>query len=359
MRIAYGIHGYGRGHAMRALAVLPQLAARHDLLILAGGDAYLALQPAYPVLRIPTLQYYYDHEGRLSRWRTFTRTLPALTDLAVAGPALQMVMDALEHFRPDVVVSDSEAYTHRAARRLKIPRISFDNFGVLVYCRPPLRGLDRLKAWAQAQVYRALFGEPDRAIVANFMAIPSPRKDVQVVGAVIREEVRRVTPTRGEHLLVYMSKGEHEYTPQIERALAGLDCPVRIYGVPRTGKQGNLEYKPAANEPFIHDLASCRAVFGTTGNQLLGEVIYFGKPMLGMPIDCLEQRMNAARMESMGVGLQVPRHRVSTEVIRDFLAREGEFIAKVDRPEVDGASEAVAAIERFAAEQLEKEEELR
>jgi len=41
MKIAYGIHGYGRGHSSRALAILPELARRHELLLLAGGDGHI------------------------------------------------------------------------------------------------------------------------------------------------------------------------------------------------------------------------------------------------------------------------------------------------------------------------------
>ena len=135
MKIAYGIHGYGRGQATRALAVLPHLAERHDVLVLAGGEAYPALCPGYPVVRIPTLRYHYGKRGELSNYLNIKRNLSAVLDLKLAGPALQMVAEALADFGADVVVSDSEAFTHQAARRLRIPRIGFDHFGLLVYCR--------------------------------------------------------------------------------------------------------------------------------------------------------------------------------------------------------------------------------
>jgi UDP:flavonoid glycosyltransferase YjiC (YdhE family) len=35
MRILYGVHGYGRGHAVRSLAVLSELRLRHEVLVLA------------------------------------------------------------------------------------------------------------------------------------------------------------------------------------------------------------------------------------------------------------------------------------------------------------------------------------
>ncbi|MBN2447789.1 MAG: hypothetical protein JXO22_13745, partial [Phycisphaerae bacterium] len=52
MRIAYGVMGYGRGHATRTAAVLPTLMRRHDVLVLGGRDAYAALSADYPVVRI-------------------------------------------------------------------------------------------------------------------------------------------------------------------------------------------------------------------------------------------------------------------------------------------------------------------
>ncbi|KKK91576.1 hypothetical protein LCGC14_2711580, partial [marine sediment metagenome] len=81
MRIAYGIHGYGRGHATRALAVLPELSARHELLILAGGDAFNALHEHYPVVRIPTFRYHLGKGGKISACRTLIRTAPKVMDL--------------------------------------------------------------------------------------------------------------------------------------------------------------------------------------------------------------------------------------------------------------------------------------
>lgn len=46
-----------------------------------------------------------------------------------------------------------------------------------------------------------------------------------VVGRlVIRKEVRQTQVSRGEHLLVYVSKGEHEYTPAIERLGIGMQA---------------------------------------------------------------------------------------------------------------------------------------
>lgn len=352
MRIAYGVHGHGRGHAMRALAVLPELTRRHDVTVLAGGDAYHALYPEYPVVRIPTVCYHYDKQGRISNYLTAKRNLPPILDAKLQGSTFELVADILRESKPDIVLTDSEVYTHSVAHRLGLPRITFDHFGLLAYCRHEVASLDRLRLWGNSLVYRWLFGEPDRAIVSGFFHAPSTRPGVRVVGPVIREEVRQTPATRGEHLLVYLSKGHHEFTSQIEQALMSLDCPVRVYGTPRRGMQGNLQFKPVANLPFIEDLASCRAIFATAGNQLCGEVIHFGKPMLVMPIGCMEQRLNALHIERMGVGMQIRKGHVTADKVRHFLARETEFAQRAREEARDGAREAIEAIETFAPELL-------
>jgi UDP:flavonoid glycosyltransferase YjiC (YdhE family) len=94
MRILYGVHGYGRGHATRTLAVLPHLAARHHVLILAGGDAYQTISPAYQVVRIPTLAFAYNQgpgPRRRSNRQTLRRNLPAVLDLLWQGPTFELV----------------------------------------------------------------------------------------------------------------------------------------------------------------------------------------------------------------------------------------------------------------------------
>jgi len=347
VKIAYGVHGYGRGHATRAQAVLPKLAQRHELLVLAGGDALGALSAHYPLLRVPCLEYAYGKRHRFSCRLTIQQNASAVLDFMLAGSTLKTVMQALKDFGADAVVSDSEAFTHRAAARLQIPRISFDHFGLLVYCRPEMSAGDRLICWGNALAYRSMFGNPDRAVVSSFFEAPARRPGVCVVGPVIRQEVRQTQPTRGEHLLAYFSKAEHEYTPQIEHALLKAGCPVRIYGPPPRSPVKNLDFRPVRNLPFIEDLATCRAVLGTTGNQLLGEVIYFGKPMLGIPIKCLEQRLNAAQLGRMGIGISAERNAITPELIQDFLSREDEYLGH--HPKVrDGSQQATEAIERFA-----------
>ncbi|MCG3129643.1 MAG: hypothetical protein FLDDKLPJ_00377 [Phycisphaerae bacterium] len=335
---------------MRARAVLPALTSRHDVLLLAGGDAYEALSPDYPVTRIPILRFQYRRPGRISVRRTLGDNAGTLADLGLRRGAMRDVIERIRAFNADVVISDSEVFTNRAAACLRAPRISFDHFGVLVYCHLPLGAIDQLRAAGQAAVYRLLMGTPQRVVVSSFFDAAPKRPGVRVIGPVIRPEARALRPSDGEHLLAYFSIGEKEFDSRVEQALRQTGIPVRVYGAPRTGTDGNLTFKPIANRPFLEDFASCRAILGTTGNQLLSEALHFGKPVLGLPIDCLEQRVNAAAVERLGIGWSRRREDLSSDLIRSFLERTPRFRERLKGGARDGEREAIEAIEAFAVE---------
>ncbi len=350
MKIAYGVHGYGRGHAMRALAVLPELTGQHEVLILAGANAYEALATEYTVTQIPVLKYALNPTGKRSVRRTIKRNLPGVMDLEMGGPALGMVTETIKRFGPDVVISDSEPWTHHAACKLDIPRISFDHFGVLVHCRWPMSWSDKVACRAEAVAYKALMGKPDRVVVVSFYAPPPRREGVRVVGPVLRPEVLATEASRGEKLLVYFSNGQKHFTPSVETELRKLDMPMWVYGVGREGLDGALEFRPPSNTQFIRDFAACRAVFSTAGNQLISEAMHYGKPLLLTPEDSLEQRLNAETVHRLAYGRWVRRKEISAEVVREFLAGEDEYSANLLAAASDGRAEAIAAIEGFAAE---------
>jgi uncharacterized protein (TIGR00661 family) len=347
MRIVYGVMGYGRGHATRTATVLPELMRRHDVLVLAGGDAYETLSPLYPdaVMRIPTLGYVYGRRGKRSKFLTLKQNMPAILDIFLRGPTLDMVISVIREFRASVIISDAEAWTHRAGNRLGIPRIAFDHFGILTHCKPRLSPGDRWRAELDRFAYLRLMGQPQRVIVSSFYDAPPRRPGVRIVGPLLRDEVLRQKATEGDYLLVYFNNGPHQFTDSVEEALRQLDCPVKVYGTQRIHPVGKIEFCPPSNVPFLEDLAGCRAVISTAGNQLVGEAVHLGKPMLVMPEACVEQRCNANAIERLGIGIQVDLSHFGAAVARRFLARHSEFVDNINRAKRDGRSEALDALE--------------
>jgi uncharacterized protein (TIGR00661 family) len=333
------------------MAMLPELARRHNLLCLAGGDAYTAIWPDFPVVRIPTLRFVYARgTGRISKSLTLLRNIPALLDLAWRGPICETLCGIACDFRPDAIVSDAEAWSHRVAADLKIPIISFDHIGLMTYCRPEVEWVDRPAAWFNAQCYGWLMGQSDRVLVSSFYPVPARGPNIKVVGPLLRTTVRELTPRQGSYLVAYFNQGKDQLRPVILDALAGAGLPVHIYGSERRGREGSLTFLPYSNLPFLEDLAGCCAVISTAGNQLIGESLYLGKPVCVMPEACVEQRLNAAAVLRLGIGMRLSAGEFSAAQLRLFIAQLDRYRCNIGRNVRDGGPEAVETIEQYLRE---------
>ncbi len=347
MRIAYGVMGYGRGHAMRALSVLPALMKQHEVTVFTAGDAHAVLAAEFPTVRIPMLGYRYNAHGSHSTLKTVTENLSPLADLLWHGEGVAAVEREFKLRGIQVVISDSEAWCHKAAQRLRLPRISFDHVGILAYCQPHFPPPLWLTGMRDAIAYRSLMGIPERILISSFYPAVGRYPGVKVVGPMLRDIVKATRPKRGDYLLAYFNKGEHQYRPHIDRALRQLDCPVRVYGTKQRGQVENLEFQPLSNEQFVQDLAGCRAVLSTAGNQLIGEAIHFGKPILALPEDAFEQRLNAHMIERMGVGMQSRLSSLTPSDIDRFMANEQHYRGHMREHQSDGRDEAVTILNQF------------
>jgi uncharacterized protein (TIGR00661 family) len=302
-----------------------------------------------PVVRIPTLSYEYNESGQMSVPRTLKHNVGRAADVVFGGAQFRGVVERMREFAPDVAICDADPWTHRAAARLGVPRISFDHYGILAYCRPPIPLADRLRHARDVLAYRLLTGRPQRIVVSSFYDAPPARAGVRCIGPLLRDAVHGVRPKRGDHLLAYFNQPAL-FTARVEDALTKLNRPVVVYGTARTGVNGPLEFRAPADRVFLEDLAACRAVVGTAGNQLVGEAIHLGKPLFVMPESSVEQRVNAAAVVRCGVGVQEAHEKLTVGHLEQFLAREPELSARARAAARDGRAEAMTALEGFANE---------
>ena len=98
----------------------------------------------------------------------------------------------------------------------------------------------------------------------------------------------------------------------------------------------------------VEDLARCRALVSAAGNQLIGEALHLGKPMLVLPERAhAEQMMNSHFLAGMRAGAFCPLETVSPAVVRGFLDGLDEFAPALDavRGRMDGTPDVVRVIE--------------
>ena len=351
MKLAYGIHGYGRGHTTRALGIISKLSPECEITIFAGGDAFdLVSASGYPVTRIPTMGYeFVGSSGKYSIRRTFHANVPRIIDIYGRGKTSRAMEQALLEHGIEMVISDSEPWLQRAANRLGIPLVSIDHYSVFAYCKLDLSPADMIKRFFTSLIYRSYMGRPDVIIASAFFPAMPGKNGVHCVGPVVRDEIKYAAPVNKGHLLVYFNKGRQFISGEVEEILDRLGCEIRIYGKGDAPPRGNLVFKTIDPQTFTGDLISCRAVISSAGNQLIGETIWLRKPVLVIPEESVDQHLNARGVEQLGVGIQVPVSRLSTNLLRGFLAREQEFRDACDRHRRDASDDIIALMKKEAA----------
>lgn len=352
-RIVCGVCGEGRGHAARMLVILGKLAHIHQFHVFASGDAYRLLRQRYDddqvqITEIPGLRFRYTDQ-RVSYVKSLAAAVPFVFRLRslVAG-----VRQAMEAARPDLVITDFEPLTARAARDLDVPLMSVDHqrFITDVDLTPFGRTL-ALKGLAMRQAIELYYSWQQLSVVSSFFGshLPSTADRIHT-GVLLREQIRRALPRNDGHLLVYLRK---HTSPQLLQLLRQSGRPTIVYGHHAAEQQGNLQFKPIAPDEFCADLSSCAALICTAGNQLVGEAIYLQKPVLAFPEPGnAEQVMNGSFLNRMGAGRALPLQELTNAELDTFLQRGDEYRQAVPRNSVVGNGTVFQAIEGFVGSPL-------
>lgn len=349
-KIFYSLAGEGRGHAARVRALVERLKHRHEIVIFTSDDAYDFLAPLYSasssvqVERIPGLRFHYSR-GEIDLVKTAWAGLDYRWHLAdlVASLRRRMLAESV-----DLAITDFEPALPRAAQELGVPVLSIDHQHFLVAYELSSLPFDlRCYANMMAIAVNAYGIEPDRTVVSAFYRPPlkAGYSDVIQAGPLLRPEVALATPHDGDYLLSYLRPATPPHVLQAIRA-AGIET--RIYGLGPRPDEGCLKFRPIDQRRFVADLAGCRAVIAAAGNQLLGEALYFGKPVLALPeARHHEQLINAHFLRHMARGDFMPLTDLSADRLRDFLDRMDQYRGTPCDTQLDGTPKALSVIEQM------------
>lgn len=353
--IFYAVMGEGRGHAARARSMVEQLRDRHRVILYTSFDALEFLQQAYDsdpqveVREISGLRFFYS-DGKLDLSKTVRHGLGLWWN---QRSVVEPIISDMQRDKPDLVVCDFEPWMPRAAHRVGVPVLSLDHQHFMVaYDLGELP--QRLRRWAWAMSWSVwMFGiRQQRTIISAFYKpplLPAWRDSVQV-GPLLRPEVQNQKSTCEGHLLSYLRKSTPDRVVQM---LADCGLPVRLYGLGEREPLGSVTFCPISESGFLEDLASCEAVVAAAGNQLLGESLYFGKPVFALPeYKHHEQCINAHFLKQLGGGDWAYLERVQPGEIQQFLAQLESYRQHLAESQIefDGTAESAAAIEQMIAE---------
>lgn len=356
-KIFISMAGEGRGHAARVRTLVEHLRHDHELWLFAPNEAYDFLARCYGrahgvenvwLHRIPGLRFHYTN-GQLDRGKSIASGLTyAFRKLPRLVGAFRRRIDAVS---PDLIITDFEPALGWAAwGRRRVPHLSLDHQHVLMtYDLSSLPRSLQWHAWSMSWAVRLHTPSPTARVVSSFYSPPPKRgwETIKQIGPMIRPEIAAAVPIAGDYLLSYLRANTPETVLDI---LAQAGAPVKVYGLGERPPQGVLTFCPIHERRFVEDLAGCRAVICAAGNQLLGESLYLGKPVMALPEEYHhEQMINAHFIANLGVGMWTTLEALTVEMLTEFREREPQFRAALQSMQgrLDGTADALAEIQQL------------
>jgi uncharacterized protein (TIGR00661 family) len=340
MRILYGVVGEGMGHAVRSRVMIQHLVeSGHEVEIMASSRAFDFLRKHFEELdvnRIHGLHLIYE-ENRVRKGKTLWSNVQ--TGLAQLPQNIAAYFELIEKFAPEVVLSDFESWTYLFGILNRLPVISIDNMQIINRCTLPREIIEDAEgAFKLTKTFiKSKLPFCSHYLITTFFRPEVRKPRTTLVPPILRPEILAAKRTNGEHLLVYQTSESYSDLPQTLDQL-GIEC--RVYGMRRNitseAVEGNLRYRPFAEQTFVDDLASARGVVAGGGFTLMGEAVYLGKPMLCVPTGGqFEQLLNARYLQHEGYGMAA-EGLDSPEPVREFFSRLEEFAGNLSRYEQDG-----------------------
>ena len=351
-KIIYSLSGQGRGHTSRVIAISDELrGAGHEVVFCCGGTAREILEAeGETVLPVPALrQAMHGNAVQLTQtvaynWRHVLRLPLTVAELAVT----------LEDERADLLITDFEAFSPRAAQRIGLPVLSFNHQQVVTETRYRLPARYRLNAAFTGTVIRAIAPRrPQHQLLSSFFFPPvkEPARTT-LVPPIIRPAVQAVTPTDGDRVLVYFNQTRG--AGFVLDALREVDAAFTVYNFeppPDVEAYPNLTFKAPCLDGFLRDLARSRAVICTAGFTLISEALFLGKPLLVVPNrGIFEQTLNALFLRREGLGEAVIDRPLVARDVAAFLDRSARYRARMRGRDTCGNKAALACIERLLSE---------
>ncbi|HEX7070322.1 MAG TPA: glycosyltransferase family protein [Rhodothermales bacterium] len=350
-RIVYALSGQGRGHASRVLAITDALRRRgHDVVFCCGGMAREIMESVGEhVIPVPALrQVIEDNEVRL--FRTIRCNLGSILRLR---QIVRRLADEFRRLGPDLLITDFEAFAPRAARQLGIPILSFNHQEVVTELVYDLPDRHRRNAALTSYAIRLIVPRnPTHILLTSFFFGPLRRPEsTTLIPPIIRPEVQALTPTPGEHVLVYFNQTEG--AEGVIESLSAVDASFILYNFEPPDdpeRYPNLTFKSPSIDEFVDDLAGCRAVICTAGFTLISESLYLGKPLLVVPNrGIFEQTINALFLQRDGLGAAVIERPLTAFDVQQFISNIELYRARMAGRDVLGNDQAVQCIEQLLA----------
>jgi len=347
--------GEGRGHATRIRSLVERMRDRHQITLFAPGDAYQFLASDYAesddvrLVQIQGMKFHYV-KRRLHLLKTIFEGLRYR--FFVLNRLVKQLEKEIRDHQPDVILTDFEPGLPRAAQRCGLPYLSLTHqHFLLAYDLSSLPVRLRFFAQLMGIAVRLHYRREQVTMISSFFKseLRGNWKDRAIaLGPMIRPEVRNRKTAQKKYLLSYLRKN----TPgKVVSELSHAPLPVKVYGLGKQPPLGNLTFHEIDPVNFVNDMADCLGVVSAAGNQLLGECMYLGKPVLALPeARHHEQLINSYFLRQMGCGSFVTLEHFTEKDLTHFLQHQQKYKTRIQETILgqEGTEEAIEILEKYA-----------
>ncbi len=314
MKVIFIVQGEGRGHLTQAISMWQLLKENgHTVaacLVGVNGDygSFLDGKIDVPVtyFKSPTLAYG-QHGTGLSIKRTLIQNTLKTPQFF---KSVQLIRQKIRTIQPDLIINFYDllgGITKAISPNIKVPMVGIAHQYLLLHKDfkfPKGKLLDR---WLVNTNTRITALKAKKLMALAFESLTETNKIVSVA-PLLRHEINTEKVSQQNYLLAYLTHPSplpqllkwHEQNPEKE-----LHCFVQ------REQENNVEqirprlflHKPDSQK-FLHLMANCAGLVTTAGFESVSEAIFFGKPVMMIPVpNHFEQKCNAYDAAQYGAGI--------------------------------------------------------
>ena len=346
--VFYCVCGEGMGHAIRTGVIVDRIKDKYDIYIFSSDRAYEYLNSKFDnVYEIGGFNTVYINNK--------VNNLKTLSNAAKRNPTnikvgYEILYKKAIQLHPDVIVTDFEIYATIVSKLRNIPLISLDNIHMITQTKidyPKNKIGEMLKAKGVIKTY--VIKPKVHILTSFFYPRIKARKNAVIYPPIIREDILKLEPKKGNHIIVYQTSRESEKL--VKRLKLLKNEQFIVYGFNKDEIDENLTYKSFNENEFYEDLASAKAVICNGGFTFISEAIHLKKPIYSVPaIGNFEQILNGFYVQKLGYGEY--HEAMAAEKISRFLKRLPRYqekLSKVKKTNNDGiVRELIYRIEKYS-----------
>ncbi len=355
-RIIYGIQSDGLGHYSRSKVVIDHLISQgHEVKILTSDRVYDLMKNDYDVEKIARISFVYKN-NKVNYTRTMYKNFVMFPSIIKNG--MRKTTKIFKTFMPELVITDLEYFSTRAAVKSRIPIVCVDNIHSISRTDAPKYVKKKYKMFETEQRSFLKILSPRSKHIMHYFVVsffnprPTQRKTSVIPSLIRRDILEQKGVSEDDHVLVYQtSKTNKRLFPALKEVNKDVFI---VYGFDEEKEEDNLIFrKTDTGDRFLKDLATAKAVITNGGFTLMSEAVFLRKPVLSNPVSGqFEQIMNATMLEHKGFGMFAKK--ITADNVKLFLRNLDKYKENLEKRERSDNSEALAVIDSKIEEILNK-----